>query len=113
MRGLVQQSFHRHEPLAQAERYAATQIRLAPVYATIANVCTELKLEYSLGDDIFDESELIQDVFSLSFHSAVVICDFSGSNSSVYYEAGISPQCGHTLDWPLYSARGPRYRRSE
>ena len=72
-------------------------------------MCTELKLEYSRDDDIFDESELIQEVFSLSFHSAVVICDFSGSNSSVYYEAGISPQCGHTLDWPLHSARGPRY----
>ena len=70
---------------------------LAPVYATIANVCTEHELECNRADDIFDESELIQDVFSLIYRSAVVICDFSGSNPNVYYEAGIA----HTLGRPV------------
>ena len=70
---------------------------LAPVYATIGNVCRELELECSRADDIFDESEVIQDVFSLIYRSAVVICDFSGSNSNVYYEAGIA----HTLGRPV------------
>ena len=70
---------------------------LAPVYATIGNVCRELELECSRADDIFDESEVIQDVFSLIYRSAVVICDFSGSNPNVYYEAGIA----HTLGRPV------------
>ena len=70
---------------------------LAPVYATIGNVCRELELECSRADDIFDESEVIQDVFSLIYRSAVVICDFSGSKPNVYYEAGIA----HTLGRPV------------
>lgn len=70
---------------------------LEPVYATIGNVCRELELECSRADDIFDESELMQDVFSLIYRSAVVICDFSGSNPNVYYEAGIA----HTLGRPV------------
>ena len=70
---------------------------LAPVYATIGNVCRELELACNRADDIFDESEVIQDVFSLIYRSAVVICDFSGSNSNVYYEAGIA----HTLGRPV------------
>ena len=88
-------------------------VDLAPVYTTIANVRTEPKLECSRADDIFDESELIQGVFSLILHSAIVICDFPGSNPNVYYEADISPQRAHTLHRPFHSARGPRYRRSE
>ena len=70
---------------------------LDSVYTTIGNVCRELELECSRADDIFDESELIQDVFSLIYRSAVVICDFSGSNPNVYYEAGIA----HTLGRPV------------
>ena len=38
-----------------------------------------------------------QDVFSLIYRSEVVICDFSGSNPNVYYEAGIA----HTLGRPV------------
>ena len=70
---------------------------LDPVYATIGNLCTELDLECSRADDIFDESEVIQDVFSLIYRSAVVICDFTDSNPNVYYEAGIA----HTPGRPV------------
>lgn len=70
---------------------------LDPVYATIGNLCTELDLKCSRADDIFDESELIQDVFSLIYRSAVVVCDFTSSNPNVYYEAGIA----HTLGRPI------------
>ena len=68
-----------------------------PVYATIGHLCKELDLKCSRADDIFDESELIQDVFSLIYRSAVVVCDFTGSNPNVYYEAGIA----HTLGRPV------------
>jgi hypothetical protein len=37
--------------------------------------------------------EVIQDVCSLIYRSRVVICDFSGRNPNVFYEAGIA----HTL----------------
>ena len=70
---------------------------LRPVYTTISRVCGELNLNCRRADDIFDHSEVIQDVFSLIYRSAVVICDFSGSNSNVYYEAGIA----HTLGRPI------------
>ena len=70
---------------------------LDPIYATIRNLCAELALNCSRADDVFDESELIQDVFSLIYRSAVVICDFTGRNPNVYYEAGIA----HTLGRPV------------
>jgi hypothetical protein len=43
--------------------------------------------------DIWDHSTVIQDVFSLIFRAQVVVCDFSGKNPNVFYEAGIA----HTL----------------
>ena len=36
---------------------------------------------------------MIQDVFSLIFKAHVVVCDFTGKNANVFYEAGIA----HTL----------------
>ena len=68
-----------------------------PVYATIGKVCRKLGLDCNRADDIFDHSEVFQDVFSLIYRSEVVICDFSGSNPNVYYEAGIA----HTLGRPV------------
>lgn len=44
-------------------------------------------------DDIWNNSTVIQDVFSLIFQSFIVVCDFSGKNPNVFYEAGIA----HTL----------------
>jgi hypothetical protein len=44
-------------------------------------------------DDIWDHSTVIQDVFSLIFQSYIVVCDFTGKNPNVFYEAGIA----HTL----------------
>ena len=43
--------------------------------------------------DIWLHSAVIQDVFSLIFRSAIVVCDFTGKNPNVFYEAGIA----HTL----------------
>ena len=70
---------------------------LDPVYATIGKVCRKLGLDCNRADDIFDHSEVFQDVFSLIYRSRVVVCDFSGSNPNVYYEAGIA----HTLGRPV------------
>lgn len=44
-------------------------------------------------DDIWEESTIIQDVFSLLLRAGVVVVDFTGRNSNVMYETGIA----HTL----------------
>jgi len=43
--------------------------------------------------DIWQHSTVIQDVFSLIFRAHIVVCDFTGKNPNVFYEAGIA----HTL----------------
>lgn len=43
--------------------------------------------------DIWEHSAVIQDVFSLIFKAHIVVCDFTGKNPNVFYEAGIA----HTL----------------
>ena len=68
-----------------------------PVYATIGEVCASLGLVCQRADEIFDESEIVQDVFSLIVRSTVVICDFTSRNPNVYYETGIA----HTLGRPV------------
>ena len=68
-----------------------------PVYATITQVCTDWELRCQRADDIFEASEVVQDVFSLIYRSAVVVCDFTGQNPNVYYETGVA----HTLGKPV------------
>lgn len=63
------------------------------VYAAIKTACKAGKLRCQRADDIWEEAEVIQDVFSLIYRSRVVICDFTGRNPNVFYEAGIA----HTL----------------
>lgn len=63
------------------------------VNQAIREVCTSLGLDCQRAKDISDEPEVIQDIFSLIYRSAVVICDLSGRNTNVYYETGIA----HTL----------------
>lgn len=69
------------------------QSDLSEVYKTIQAAAHELGLSCRRADDIWDHSIVIQDVFSLIFQSQVVICDFTGKNPNVFYEAGIA----HTL----------------
>jgi hypothetical protein len=45
------------------------------------------------ADDIWDDSVVINDVVALIASSKVVICDVTGRNANVFYEAGIA----HTL----------------
>jgi hypothetical protein len=63
------------------------------VYAAIKSACKEAKLRCERADSIWQHAEVIQDIFSLIYRSRVVVCDFSGRNPNVFYEAGIA----HTL----------------
>lgn len=64
-----------------------------PVYDAIKLAVAGAELRCVRADDIWENSILIQDVFSLIFRSHIVVCDFSGRNPNVMYEAGIA----HTL----------------
>lgn len=44
-------------------------------------------------DNIWEHSTVIQDIFGLIYKSFIVVCDFTGRNPNVFYEAGIA----HTL----------------
>ena len=49
------------------------------------------------ADELWEESDVIQDIFNLVFRSHIVIVDFSGKNPNVMYETGIA----HTLGRPV------------
>jgi hypothetical protein len=63
------------------------------VYSAISNASRTAGFTCKRVDDIWNHSTVIQDVFSLIFQSFIVVCDFSGKNPNVFYEAGIA----HTL----------------
>lgn len=64
-----------------------------PVFAAIKAACDRCSARCLRVKDIWENQAIIQDVFSLIFRSHVVICDYSGRNPNVFYEAGIA----HTL----------------
>lgn len=66
---------------------------LAHVYESIKQASRNAGFECMRADDIWDHSTIVQDVFSLIFKSYIVVCDFTGKNPNVFYEAGIA----HTL----------------
>lgn len=68
-------------------------ISMNSVYESIQSAAKATGFVCKRADDIWDDSTVIQDVFSLIFESYIVVCDFSGRNPNVFYEAGIA----HTL----------------
>lgn len=63
------------------------------VHEAIRTACASLGLDCLRADGIWEHSTIIQDVYSLIYRSKIVVCDFSGKNPNVFYEAGIA----HTL----------------
>ena len=63
------------------------------IYDTLKNTATSLGLNCTRADDIWENDAVIQDVVSLICRSKIVICDCTGRNANVFYEAGIA----HTL----------------
>lgn len=64
-----------------------------PVFAAIQKACVGTGFKTLRAKDIWEHSSVIQDVFSLIFRAHIVVCDFTGKNPNVFYEAGIA----HTL----------------
>ena len=64
-----------------------------PVYEAIKDMAEDHGMSCHRADDIWNENAVIQDIVSLICRSRIIICDFSGRNPNVFYEAGIA----HTL----------------
>ena len=67
------------------------------VFDTIKTVGKELELRVQNANQVWEESEIIQDIFSLIYRSKMVVCDFSGKNPNVFYEAGIAHTLGRSV----------------
>lgn len=65
----------------------------AAVYDSIRQAAESAGLRCRRADDIWENAAIIQDVVALIDRSRVVICDCTGRNPNVFYEAGIA----HTL----------------
>jgi AbiJ N-terminal domain 5 len=63
------------------------------VFVSITRAANQLRLRCLRVSDIWEESPVIQDIFSLIYRSFIVVVDFSGKNANVFYEAGSA----HTL----------------
>lgn len=63
------------------------------VHTTITQAAEDVGLRCRRADDIWEAPSIIQDVVSLIDRSKIVVCDCSGKNPNVFYEAGIA----HTL----------------
>lgn len=63
------------------------------VYQSIQEAASNVGLRCRRADDIWEAPAVIQDVVTLIDRSRIVICDCTGRNANVFYEAGIA----HTL----------------
>ncbi len=63
------------------------------VHEGIRRACSASDFRCLRVDDIWEESTIIQDIFSLIFRAHIVVVDFTGKNPNVMYETGIA----HTL----------------
>ena len=63
------------------------------VYDSIRQAADNVGLRCRRADDIWENAVIIQDVVALIDRSRVVVCDCTGRNPNVFYEAGIA----HTL----------------
>jgi len=65
--------------------------------AQVTTACQELGLTCLTAGQVWENEEIIQDIFSLIYRAQIVLCDFTGQNANVFYEAGIA----HTLGKPV------------
>ena len=66
----------------------------SPVYEAIRGAAADAGMECERADNIWEHSTIVQDIFTLIFRSFIVVCDFSGKNPNVFYEAGIAYTLG-------------------
>lgn len=67
------------------------------VFESIVDACKSVELRCQRADNIWIDSTVIQDIFSLIYTSNIIIVDFTHKNPNVLYETGIA----HTLGRPV------------
>lgn len=67
------------------------------VYTSIKSAAQNVQLICKRADDIWENTTIIQDIVSLIDRSRIVICDCTGRNSNVFYEAGIAHALGREV----------------
>jgi hypothetical protein len=68
--------------------------QFTPVYEVLKVLTSEIGLKCLRADDFWEHAAVIQDVVSLICRSRIVVCDCSGRNPNVFYEAGIAHSLG-------------------
>lgn len=68
-----------------------------PVYQAISTAVTQQGWRCQRADELFTNGPVIQDIVELIAASQAVICDLSGRNANVFYEAGIAHTIGRSV----------------
>jgi hypothetical protein len=71
--------------------------RFDQTYRKIREVAEAIGMECRRADNIWEHNTVIQDVISLIDRSAIVVCDCTGKNANVFYEAGIAHAFGREV----------------
>lgn len=64
------------------------------VYSTLQRATSSVGLRCMRADDFWEHHAVIQDIVNLIARARIVICDCSGRNPNVFYEAGIAHALG-------------------
>lgn len=64
------------------------------VYAVLQQSIGAVGMESARADDIWEHHTIIQDIVNIIARAKVVICDCSGKNPNVFYEAGVAHAIG-------------------
>jgi hypothetical protein len=67
------------------------------VHEAIKKACADAGFKCLRADDIWEDSTIVQDIFSLIYRSHIVVSDFSQRNPNVLYETGIAHCLGRTV----------------
>lgn len=67
------------------------------VFESIGQAADNVGLRCRRADDIWEHAAIIQDVVALIDRSRIVVCDCSGRNPNVFYEAGIAHALGREV----------------
>lgn len=90
-----------------------------PVYTALQQATTSIGFSCVRADDIWEHHAIIQDIVNIIARAKVVVCDCSGKNPNVFYEAGIAHAIGkevvlitqseHDIPFDLRHLRHIRY----
>ena len=71
--------------------------RFNRVCKAIKSAAKSLSLNCERVDDIYENSVLVQDIFTLIFKASIIVCDCSDKNPNVLYETGIAHLLGRSV----------------